>query len=117
MPILSELRISPNAPAPALVPHDADPLDLLVEDVRIVAASVFTDVRDSVRVIGAMLAYASELRSLKQPEPRHPAWTRAAMIVQLLVCSADGFAYDGARNAVARLDAFMRENPDLLDMS
>jgi hypothetical protein len=93
---------------------DAGPLDLLVRDVRIVAAAIFTDAADAARVVGAILGYANELRWLSQPEPRHPAWTRVALIVQLLACTGAEIA---PRDAVARLDVFLAENSDLLDMS
>jgi len=116
--LLPELDLSPNAltPSPPGL-RDGGPLDLLVHDVRIVASALLGDVRDAARIVAATLGYANELRSLSQPEPRHPAWTRIALIVQLLACSGDGIVHVAARDAVARLDAFLVENNDLLDMS
>jgi hypothetical protein len=116
--LLPELHLPPNALSavpPAL--RDSGPLDLLVRDVRIVAAAIFTDAGDGARVVGAMLGYANQLRSLSQPQPRHPAWTHVALIVQLLACSGAGIARGAARGALARLDAFLLENADLLDLS
>lgn len=91
-----------------------DPLASLEADVRVVARSVFENVRDAARIEAAMRKCAGELRRLRTPEPFHPEWSRIAILVELLVCSAAESHDAATRDALARLLSFNAENRDLL---
>lgn len=89
--------------------------DSLLADAETIARLVFVHSENAGRLMAVLRESVSIVGRLPEPDPNHRQWSRIAIVIKLLVCSAFDLDTDAkSGSALKRLTSFVDENEDIL---